>query len=176
MDATIMQTLILVSLSLFTSIVTLFTGFGVGTIMMPVMALFFDIKVAIFLAAIVHLFNNLSRIALYHRFMRWEIIRRFGVVSIVGAFVGSFAQLTVDSGWLKNGVGLFLALFAILSLRPGSINWKLPVIIDVIGGFSVRFGRRTDRQSGCDPVFVSAELQAGKTGIDCFRRADCGRH
>ena len=63
MDATIMQTLILVSLSLFTSIVTLFTGFGVGTIMMPVMALFFDIKVAIFLAAIVHLFNNLSRIA-----------------------------------------------------------------------------------------------------------------
>ena len=135
MDATIVQTLILVSLSLFTSIVTLFTGFGVGTIMMPVMALFFDIKVAIFLAAIVHLFNNLSRIALYHRFMRWEIIRRFGVVSIVGAFVGSFAQLTVDSGWLKNGVGLFLALFAILSLRPGSINWKLPVIIDVIGGF-----------------------------------------
>ena len=57
------------------------------------------------------------------------------MVSIVGAFVGSFAQLTVDSSWLKNGVGLFLALFALLSLRPGLINWKLPAVIDVAGGF-----------------------------------------
>ena len=122
MEANIMQYIVLVSLSLFTSIVTLFTGFGVGTIMMPVMALFFDVKVAILLAAIVHIFNNLSRIVLYYRHLRWEIVRRFGVVSIVGAFVGSFAQLTVDSSWLKNGVGLFLALFALLSLRPGLTN------------------------------------------------------
>lgn len=135
MDANIMQYIVLVSLALFTSIVTLFTGFGVGTIMMPVMALFFDVKVAILLAAIVHIFNNLSRIVLYYRHLRWEIVRRFGVVSILGAFVGSFAQLTVDSSWLKNGVGLFLAVFALLSLRPGSINWKFPPIIDIIGGF-----------------------------------------
>ncbi len=135
MEANVLQLVVLVSISLFTSVVTLFTGFGVGTIMMPVMALFFDIKVAILLAAFVHLFNNLSRIVLYHRYMRWEIIRRFGLVSILGAFIGSFAQIYVDSGWLKNGVGLFLALFAVLSLQPGSINWKLPAIIDVAGGF-----------------------------------------
>ena len=135
MEANIMQYIVLVSLSLFTSIVTLFTGLGVGTIMMPVMALFFDVKVAIMLAAIVHIFNNLSRIVLYYRHLRWEIVRRFGVVSILGAFVGSFAQLYVDSSWLKNGVGLFLSLFALLSLRPGLINWKLPAIIDIAGGF-----------------------------------------
>ena len=135
MEANIMQYIVLVSLSLFTSIVTLFTGFGVGTIMMPVLALFFDVKVAILLAAIVHIFNNLSRIVLYYRHLRWEIIRRFGVISILGAFVGSFAQLYVDSSWLKNGVGLFLSLFALLSLRPGLINWKLPAIIDIAGGF-----------------------------------------
>lgn len=135
MEANIMQYIVLVSLSLFTSIVTLFTGFGVGTIMMPVMALFFDVKVAILLAAIVHIFNNISRIVLYYRNLRWDIVSRFGVVSIVGAFVGSFAQLYVDSSWLKNGVGLFLALFALLSLRPGLINWKLPAVIDIAGGF-----------------------------------------
>lgn len=135
MEANILQYIVLVSLSLFTSIVTLFTGFGVGTIMMPVMALFFDVKVAILLAAIVHIFNNISRIVLYYRRLRWEIVRRFGVVSILGAFVGSFTQLCVDSSWLKNGVGLFLALFALLSLRPGLINWKLPAVIDIAGGF-----------------------------------------
>ena len=54
MDPLILQYVSLISITLLTSVITLFTGFGVGTIMMPVMALFFDVKVAIFLAAIVH--------------------------------------------------------------------------------------------------------------------------
>ena len=67
MEAISLQYVVLISISLLTSIITLFTGFGVGTIMMPVMALFFDVKVAIFLAAIVHFFNNISRLLLYHK-------------------------------------------------------------------------------------------------------------
>ena len=93
MDPMLLQYISLISITLLTSVITLFTGFGVGTIMMPVMALFFDVKVAIFLAAIVHFFNNISRILLYRRDLRLDILRRFGVVSVAGAFIGSFAQL-----------------------------------------------------------------------------------
>ena len=135
MEAISLQYVVLISISLLTSIITLFTGFGVGTIMMPVMALFFDVKVAIFLAAIVHFFNNISRLLLYHKHVRWEIIRRFGIVSILGALIGSFSQIYLDSAWLKTGVGFFLAFFSFLSLLPGTITWKLPAVIDVIGGF-----------------------------------------
>ena len=38
MEAISLQYVVLISISLLTSIITLFTGFGVGTIMMPVMA------------------------------------------------------------------------------------------------------------------------------------------
>jgi hypothetical protein len=127
MDPMLLQYVSLISVTLLTSVITLFTGFGVGTIMMPVMAMFFDVKIAIFLAAIVHFFNNLSRILLYRRDLRRDILRRFGVVSIAGAFLGSFAQLYLRSSWLKTGVGIFLSLFALFSLLPFPIRWKFPM-------------------------------------------------
>ena len=135
MDLVSVQFFVLIPITLATSIITLFTGFGVGTIMMPVMALFFDVKVAIFLAAIVHFFNNVSRLILYRSEINWRIIKRFGVVSIVGAFVGSFAQIYLDSDWLKIGVGLFLTSYAVMTLLPGSKKIELPRSIDFIGGF-----------------------------------------
>lgn len=99
------------------------------------MALFFDVKVAIFLAAIVHFFNNMSRLALYHPEIKWKVIKRFGVLSIIGAFIGSFSQIYVDSTWLKVGVGLFLVIYASLSLIPHNIKLELPHSVDVVGGF-----------------------------------------
>lgn len=102
---------------------------------MPVMAVFFDVKVAIFLAAIVHFFNNVSRLALYRSEINWTIIRRFGAVSIIGAFVGSYAQIFLDSAWLKVGVGLFLTVYAILALIPNTVKVELPSSVDFIGGF-----------------------------------------
>lgn len=135
MDVMLSQYVVLILVTLATSVITLFTGFGVGTIMMPVMALFFDVKVAIFLAAIVHFFNNMSRLALYRAEINWKIIQRFGVVSIIGAFIGSFAQIYLDSAWLKVGVGLFLTTYALLSLIPNSIKVELPASVDFIGGF-----------------------------------------
>lgn len=135
MDLQMAQYLILVFVTLATSVITLFTGFGVGTIMMPVMALFFDVKVAIFLAAIVHFFNNVTRLVLYRTEINWGIIRRFGTISLIGAFLGSFLQIYLDSMYLKRGVGLFLALYAVLTLLPGPRKFELPRSLDLIGGF-----------------------------------------
>ncbi len=42
-----------------TSILTFFSGFGLGTILMPVFALFFPVEVAIALTSVVHFSNNL---------------------------------------------------------------------------------------------------------------------
>ncbi|MDD4599532.1 hypothetical protein SDC9_03971 [bioreactor metagenome] len=135
MDVVFYQYLVLIPVTMVTSLITLFTGFGVGTIMMPIMALFFDVKVAIFLAAIVHFFNNMSRLALYRSEINWGIIRRFGVVSIIGAFIGSFAQIYLDSSWLKVGLGVFLIVYSLLTLIPNKIKITLSANVDFIGGF-----------------------------------------
>ncbi len=135
MELVLFQYMVLIPVTIATSFITLFTGFGVGTIMMPVMALFFDVKVAIFLAAIVHFFNNISRLALYRSEINWGIIQRFGVVSIIGAFIGSFAQIYLDSSWLKVGLGVFLIIYSLMVLIPNRIRFKLSANVDFIGGF-----------------------------------------
>jgi len=40
---------------------TLFSGFGLGSLLLPAFALFFDLDVAIAATAVVHLLNNLFK-------------------------------------------------------------------------------------------------------------------
>ncbi|MDR3561165.1 MAG: sulfite exporter TauE/SafE family protein [Negativicutes bacterium] len=135
MDIAVVKYLVLVSVTLLASVVTLLTSFGVGTILLPAMTFFFDIKVAVFLVAIVHFFNNLSRVLIYRSAVDWSVIRRFGVISLIGAFLGSYLQMVLYSNWLKAGVGLFLAVYGLWQLAPHSPRLKLPQSLDVAGGF-----------------------------------------
>ena len=50
--------------ALLASGLTLFSGFGLGTLLMPVIALFFPLELAIAMTAMVHLSNHLFKIGL----------------------------------------------------------------------------------------------------------------
>lgn len=68
----------------------MFSGFGLGTLLMPVFALFFPIEAAIALTAIVHLFNNLLKLMLLGRYADRYVVLQFGVPAILAAFVGAW--------------------------------------------------------------------------------------
>jgi uncharacterized membrane protein YfcA len=53
--------------ALLASALTLFSGFGLGTLLMPVVALFFPLELAIAMTAMVHLANTLFKIGLLGR-------------------------------------------------------------------------------------------------------------
>jgi len=59
-----MDYFILCLVALLGSGLTLFSGFGLGTLLVPVFAIFFPIEIAIALTAIVHFLNNLFKLAL----------------------------------------------------------------------------------------------------------------
>ena len=65
---------------------TLYSGFGLGTILMPVFALFFPIEVAVAATAIVHGANNIFKIALVGKHADWNLVTRFGIPAIFAAF------------------------------------------------------------------------------------------
>jgi len=69
---------------------TLFSGFGLGTLLMPVFGLFFPIEIAIGLTAIVHLSNNLIKLGFFYKHINWKVILRFGVPSVVAALLGAY--------------------------------------------------------------------------------------
>lgn len=70
--------------------ITLFSGFGLGTLLMPVFALFFPIQTAIALTAILHLLNNLMKLMLLGRYADRDVVLQFGVPAILASFFGAW--------------------------------------------------------------------------------------
>jgi len=92
-----MEYLIICTAALLTSGLTLFSGFGLGTLLMPVFAIFFPIDVAVALTAVVHFFNNLFKLVLLGRNANKTAVFQFGIPAILAAFLGAWALL-----WLSD--------------------------------------------------------------------------
>jgi len=117
------------------SLLTLVTGFGLGTILTPVFTLVYEVKLAILLVAIIHFLNNLLKFSLFRKSVDFTIIKRFGLVSIVGAILGAFLQVYLYSGVLKIILGVVLIALGIAEYVPRSLSIRFPPKIDYAGGF-----------------------------------------
>jgi uncharacterized membrane protein YfcA len=106
---------------------TLFSGFGLGTLLMPAFALFFPVPVAIAATAVVHLANNLFKATLVARKASWPVVARFALPAAVAALVGA-ALLNV-----------FAVLPPIWSYQLGSHRHEIGVIGLVIGALITSF-------------------------------------
>ncbi|MFT4982712.1 MAG: putative membrane protein YfcA [Bacteroidia bacterium] len=89
-----MEYIVIGFVAAFASLLTFFSGFGLGTILTPAFMLFFDIEVAIALTGIVHLLNNLFKMGLVGIKANWGVVLRFGAPAVVGAFIGAWILLT----------------------------------------------------------------------------------
>ncbi|HXF59978.1 MAG TPA: TSUP family transporter, partial [Caldilineaceae bacterium] len=69
---------------------TLFSGFGLGTMLMPAFALFFPVPVAVAATAVVHLANNLFKVILVGRQADWQVVVRFALPGAVAAMAGAW--------------------------------------------------------------------------------------
>jgi len=68
---------------------TLFSGFGLGTVLMPAFALFFPVPVAVAATAVVHLANNLFKVFLVGRQADWPVVLRFALPGAAAAMLGA---------------------------------------------------------------------------------------
>ncbi len=87
----ILALVIVATISLLASAMTLFTGFGLATLLLPVFAIFIDPATAVAAVAVVHLANTLSRLALVGKHADRAVVLRFGLPAIAGAVLGALA-------------------------------------------------------------------------------------
>jgi uncharacterized membrane protein YfcA len=84
-----MEILIVSLAALGAALLTFFSGFGLGTLLMPVVALFFPLEIAIAITAVVHLANNLFKLGLVGRQAVRSVLLSFGLPAIACAFLGA---------------------------------------------------------------------------------------
>jgi uncharacterized protein len=172
-----MEYLVICLAALITSGLTLFSGFGLGTLLMPVFAIFFPVEVAIALTAIVHFLNNLFKLALMGRYVDKSVALRFGMPAILSAFLGAWV-LVLLSGLdplvvydllgkqlhitpVKLLIALLMVLFATGELIPKfealSFDKKFLPLGGILSGF---FGGLSGNQGALRSPFL---LRSGLT-------------
>jgi uncharacterized protein len=119
-----MESIVICLAAFLTAILTFFSGFGLGTILMLVFAIFFPLDIAIALTGIVHFSNNLFKISLIGGSADKEVLLRFGVPAIIASFAETFIgnKLLKKITFRSIQVLVAMMLFLIsISLAAGTI-------------------------------------------------------
>lgn len=90
-----MEIIVICLAAFFTAILTFFSGFGLGTILTPVFAIFFPVDIAIALTGVVHFANNLFKITLVGKNTDRAVLLRFGIPAILASFAGAWLLLRI---------------------------------------------------------------------------------
>jgi uncharacterized protein len=75
--------------ALIVAALTLFSGFGLGTLLMPVFAIFFPVEIAVAATAIVHLSNNLFKVVLVGKHADRQALLRFALPAAFAGLTGA---------------------------------------------------------------------------------------
>ena len=160
---------------------TLFSGFGLGTLLMPVFALFFPVEVAVAQTAVVHFANNLLKFGLFGRRADWRVMLLFGGPAFLASFAGARALMLLSdlqplysytffgSQFIVHPVKLVIAVliaaFSLLELWPAyerlTIDRKYLPAGGLLSGF---FGGLSGNQG----AFRSAFLIKSGLGKEAF--------
>lgn len=91
-----MEYFVVCSAAVVASGLTLFSGFGLGTLLLPAFLIFFPADIAVAMTAIVHLLNNLFKLVLLGRHAVAGVVLRFGLPAVVAAYAGSMVLATLS--------------------------------------------------------------------------------
>ncbi len=115
-------------------IVGTMAGFGSSTIFLPLALLFVDFKTALVLVAFLHIFGNLGRISFFRHGLDWKLIIKFGIPSVLLTLIGALLVGYISQEVLKGLLGIFLVIYAGLSLWKDTLQAKANTFSAVIGG------------------------------------------
>lgn len=158
--------------ALLASGLTFFSGFGLGTLLLPAFALFFPVDRAVALTAVVHFLNGLFKLALVGRHADRGVVARFGLPSVVAAFAGAGALVWLGSlgpvsdyelfgrrfeiSPVKLVVGLLLLAFAALEVLPRFRDLAFdPRYLPLGGAVSGFFGGLAGMQGALRSAFLA---------------------
>lgn len=168
---------------------TLFSGFGLGTLLLPVFALLFPIQVAVAATAVVHALNNLFKLSLLRRDVDRALVLRFGMPAAVAAFPGAWLLTVLPSRpwmtWhagdrafeitpLGLVMGALILAFAAFEIVPALYHWRPKAPLALGGLLSGFFGGLSGHQGALRAAFLTplglspARFAATQAAIACM--------
>jgi uncharacterized membrane protein YfcA len=172
---------VVVTTAFIASALTFFSGFGLGTLLLPAFALFVPIEQAIAVTAVVHFLNGLFKVGLVGRHADRGVLVRFGIPAMLAALAGAWLLVGLaDAGPLatysllgrvvevtpvKLVIGVVLFGFAAAEVVPTSRELGFgPRLLPVGGALSGFFGGLSGMQGALRSAFL-ARVGLSKDGF-----------
>lgn len=124
-------------------------GFGIGSLLTPLLLARFPPALAIAVVAIPHAIATALRMAQHRGAVDAAVLARFGLPSAVGGALGAWLQTAFAESWLFIILGTLLIATAVANLTAGFGGWKPSAPIAAVLGFVVgAFGGLVGNQGG----------------------------
>jgi uncharacterized membrane protein YfcA len=132
-------------------------GFGVGSLLTPLLVTRVEPHVAVSLIAIPHALATGIRFVQHRRAIDYGLLVRFGIPSAIGSLLGATFQAALTSRLLVLVVGLLLIATGATNLVKAFRQWRptLPIAF-VLGAMSGFFGGVAGNQGGLRAASLSA--------------------
>jgi uncharacterized protein len=150
---------------------TVFSGFGLGTLALPAFLLVAPAPTAIAMTAIVHLAANLAKLVIFGKHADWGVLKRFGLPAVLAAVVGALLLTQIDGAgvlgtWRLGSrtctitvlgvvIGVVMVGFALLDVLPATKNLQFERKWLTLGGvLSGFFGGLSGHQGALRSAFL----------------------
>ncbi|AKB28848.1 hypothetical protein MSSIT_2129 [Methanosarcina siciliae T4/M] len=139
------ETIFIALLTLLASVIGTLAGFGISTIMVPILLMVFPLPQTLLLVGIIHWFNDIWKMILFRKGIRWKLFLTFGLPGIFTSFIGSSLSLRISQEVLSRALGLFLLAYVIFIIinRTFKLSQRLSVAMSggaLAGFFAGIFG------------------------------------
>ena len=134
-------------------------GFGLSTVLTPLVLVLMPPHEAIAVVAIVHGAHNAGKLALLWDNVDFEAFRRYGAWLIIGSVIGALLQSKVPQRPLLGILGIALIILPILTLSEKWTGYRIPESNDRVGGFGSGFmGGLSGHQGALRAMFLARRI------------------
>lgn len=132
-------------------------GFGIGSLLTPLMAARFGTDVAVAAVALPHLSGGLLRGWRLRQSVDRRILARFGILSAIGGLIGALVFAHLEPAALDRVLGALLLLTATAGVTGWSERWRPSgPLVWALGALSGFFGGVVGNQGGLRVAALSA--------------------
>jgi hypothetical protein len=121
-------------LSFLSSILGTITGFGISTVMVPIVLLFLPLPETLLLVGVVHWFGDLWKVFLFKHGIHWKILLFFGIPGIITGIGGAYLALKLPAAFLSMFIGAILVAYVIFLLLKPDFKLKATPLAAMLGG------------------------------------------
>ena len=129
-----MDILLITILTAIATIIGTITGFGISTVMIPILLLSYPLGQTLLLVGIIHLFGNLWKVILFGHDFQWKLVLLFGIPGIIASYIGASFIINTSQQILSRILGAFLIAYVLWLFLNKSFQIKQTMVTQISGG------------------------------------------